>query len=479
MGKLNMNGGSSIGDFFANIIDFLFGSKKRIIISVSVIAILVLSAIFIPLSIYWIKKSNEPKPKEKITITINIELDGNPNESFSNIEVYKTSTNERLYLSTEKSFSITNYDYDFEKDDMLRIQRAEYSLSINGQTDYDLRLDGDNILFLVTGNMNINLKATKILTEQEQERLKSLELCFVDKNGAKITSQIKAMEKNTIPTDIETGELDYSSEEIKILGTSSGATLSKMLIKIDDNQINNLTIFFYSLEYDFEDLDITNALQNESLTLVGTYKAERMEIMDLDNVKFTLKFESKNSNGDIILQDLTDPKAKVNYYFYNLKNNGEIVKGKIDVVEDKNTSIFFNEATNYMFEYMVVNVELNNRYYSAICYPTPQAKAIDVALKEGFKITAKYLSNSKIEVKEGEKTFVVPCDNSGMFTYISNDLTKLSFIDNQTKEVLALVKMDTNGKNIVEVIHITNKNFIYNEAMNNLVLLPQSSVAND
>ena len=359
MGKLNMNtSGSKIGDFFANIIDFLFGSKKRIIISVSVISVLVLSAIFIPLTIHWIKKSNEPKPKEKITISINVEIDGNENETFSNIEVYKTTTNERLYLSTQKSFSITNYDYAFEKDDMLRIQRAEYTLSVKGQTEHDLRVDGDNILFLVTGDMTINLKATKILSEEEQERLKSVELTFVDKNGANITSQIKAMEKNTIPTDIETGELDFDSTEINVLGTSSSASLSKMMIRIDDNQINNLTVFFYSLEYDFEDLDITKALQNQSLTIVGTYKPERMEIMNLDNVAFTLKFEITNQNGDKVLQDLIDPKAKVNYYFYNLKNNGEIVKGKIDVEEDKNTRIFFKEGCKCRIKQQILQCNL-------------------------------------------------------------------------------------------------------------------------
>ncbi|MBQ7307062.1 MAG: hypothetical protein IJW82_00865 [Clostridia bacterium] len=473
MSKINMGAGKFS---FSSIIDFFFGTKTRMIITITSLSVIILSAIFIPLTIHWIKESNKVPPKEKITININVLVNGDQDESLSNIAVYKNNTNERIYLSTQGSFSINNYDHSFEKDDLLRIERVEYHLTTNGQQQGDVRTDGENILILVTENQTINLLATKILTPEEEELLKSVQLEFVDKNGAKIIQNIKAMEKNTIPTDPESGELDYESEEINILGTTQ---TSKMTIRIDDNQINNLTLFFYSLDYDFEDLDITNQHQNQKLTVVGTYKQEKMEIMNLDNVSFTLKFETKNSSGNTIYQDLVDPKAKVSYYFYNLKNNGEIVKGKIDVEEDKNTRIYFKEGSNYMFEYMIVNVELNNRYYVATCYPTPKELAINAILKEGYKVTAKYSSNAMIEVSNGTQTHVVPCDNSGIFSYIATDLTNLSFKNHSTGEVLSLVRMDVNSQNVEEILILSNKNFIYNEAMNNLVLLPQASVAND
>lgn len=452
MGKINMTNKAkgSFKDFLKN----LFSSKKNIIITSIVLAVVVLSAILVPIIIKIVKDKNAPKPPQIITITFNVATDNQ--NALSGVEVYLNSTNAKLTTSSQGSFSINSQTNSFAKGDVLRIQRQGYDLKLNIPPTTDLMVDGSNIILVVTNTQTINIVATKKISAEEEKLKTSLSLNFVDQNGTKINTQIKAMEKSTIPTDLD-NKPDYYSEDINILGTTS---TGNMLIEIDENQEIDIVIYLFSEQFDFEDVSFNKTHQNQKMTLVGKVKQKILTNGTLEGLRVYLRYPNNNF--------VTDKNAVINYSYVNIYNNANsIVMDSITVTDDNVAFLDIDENT--MFESLVFNVKINGRYFWGKCYPSGVSSNINVILKEGYLVQAKYGYNRYVEIidnKDNSK-MIVRCDYDNGICEFVTDTLDLTFKKSGTDDELFLVKMNNGTK---EEINSLNQNIIYDAQTNQVVL---------
>lgn len=314
-------------------------------------------------------------------------------------------SNCNIYIFDEL-IDTTNEDGTFRVDNLQNEQVLTFS---HTEYNFDGNLQFDHI---VNGTiLNLEIIATRNLTEQERLLQKSVKLSFVDENENEINSLVQIFRGTDVLTRTQIGS------------TSNGTYILNL-----ETQGAPITISFNNLYYDFSSKSFTNEHKGTEQNCVGEFKTDSSNYL-------VCTYRLTNQDGTAFI----DSNATVFYSYYNLLTLSYESNTLVDTDLDANGtfSIVFNATNETMFEKMSIFVkdELNSQYWFATNIVPSASSVVGVKLQTGYLVAGTvetYVENGKIYLENGGYISA-----SGMnFWFVSGgELQKLYSNANLTNEI--------------------------------------------